>query len=310
MLALLLMGLLISALDVRKVLAQSPVPVISGPALSNQATIDVTIDFGDSSRAILGSEIGNPAKVEIVGGTVSSKVSQNSPQDTVWLVTIDRSGGNSDVNVTVHSGWYQDEAGNWNLGASKVFIYDDSAPDIGITNLDISKTVVGQGNTMNIKVTIFNYGNNTEHSNVTIYASTTVIHTYENIPLISRNSTTITFTWNTTGFAKGNYTIGAHAEPVEGETDFDDNNCTDGWVVVTWLGDLTDKDHLTPPDGVPDGKVDENDLWYFCGAFIDYYKIPKRLDANCDFDNNYKIDEDDPWTFCDAFIDYYKAQQH
>lgn len=48
MLALLLMGLLISALDVKEVLAQSPVPAIYGPAQSNQATIDVTIDFDRS----------------------------------------------------------------------------------------------------------------------------------------------------------------------------------------------------------------------------------------------------------------------
>ena len=238
MLALLLMGLLIPTFDVKEVLAQSPVPVISGPALSNQVTIDVTIDFGDSSRAILGSEIGNPAKVEIVGGTAGGKVSQNSPQDTVWLVTITRSGGNSDVNVTVHSGWYQDEAGNWNLDASKVFIYDDFAPDIGITNLNISKTVVGQGYTMNIKVTIFNYGNNTEYSNVTIYAGTTVIHTSENIPLTSRNSTTITFTWNTTGFARGNYTLWAYASPVSGEIDMSDNNFTLGVLKVTISGDI------------------------------------------------------------------------
>jgi hypothetical protein len=239
MLALLLMGLLISALDVKEVLAQSPVPVISGPALSNQATIDVTIDFGDSGRAILASEIGNPAKVEIVGGTAGGKVSQNSPQDTVWLMTITRSGGNSDVNVTVHSGWYQDEAGNWNLDASKVFIYDGFAPDIGITNLNISKTVVGQGRTMSIKVTIFNYGNSTEHFNLTIYASTTVIHTSENIPLTSRNSTTITFTWNNTGFEKGNYLISATATPLPGEIDTENNTfLSPTAVTITILGDV------------------------------------------------------------------------
>jgi len=69
----------------------------------------------------------------------------------------------------------------------------------------------------------------------------------------------------------------------------------DGWIAVTWLGDLD-----------RDCDVDEDDLWYFCGAFIDYYQI-HVLDPKCDFNKDAKIDEDDLWTFCGAFIDYWKA---
>jgi parallel beta-helix repeat protein len=54
-----------------------------------------------------------------------------------------------------------------------------------------------------------------------------------------------------------------------------------------------------------DGDVDEDDLWYFCARFIDYYKIHVK-DPLCDFDNNCKIDEDDLWTMCGAFMDYWK----
>jgi len=92
-----------------------PQPTLSGQSPNNQASVNVTIDFGDSNRAILDSEIGNAAKVEITGGTAGAKVSQNAPADTVWLVTINRSGGNSDITIEVKPGWYQDAAGNWNL---------------------------------------------------------------------------------------------------------------------------------------------------------------------------------------------------
>jgi hypothetical protein len=274
------MGLLISALDVKEVLAQSPVPVISGPALSNQATIDVTIDFDDSSRAILASEIGNPAKVEIVGGTAGGKVSQNSPQDTVWLVTITRSGGNSDVNVTVHSGWYQDEAENWNLDASKVFIYDDSAPDIGITNLDISKTVVGLGYSLNINVTIANQGDYTETSNATAYANTTIIAS-QNVTLTAGNSTTVTFTWNTTGFAYGNYTLSAYALPVPGETDTTDNNYTSSIPVHVGVpGDISG-----PTQGVYDGTTNMRDVQYLILLFNTNPSSP-NWKPNADINND------------------------
>jgi parallel beta-helix repeat protein len=52
--------------------------------------------------------------------------------------------------------------------------------------------------------------------------------------------------------------------------------------------------------------IDEDDLWHFCSAFIDYYKIHVK-DPLCDFDNDCDIDEDDLWTFCGAFIDYWKV---
>ena len=55
-----------------------------------------------------------------------------------------------------------------------------------------------------------------------------------------------------------------------------------------------------------DSDVDEDDLWYFAAAFIDYYKI-HVLDPKCDFNNDYKIDEDDLWIMSAAFIDYWKA---
>ncbi len=65
---------------------------------------------------------------------------------------------------------------------------------------------------------------------------------------------TLIFTWNTTGFAKGNYTITAYADPVSGETDTADNNFTDGWVIVAMAGDITG------PEAWPDGKWDIRDI--------------------------------------------------
>jgi len=78
--------------------------------------------------------------------------------------------------------------------------------NIAVTNLTPLKTIVGQGNTININVTVENSCDFTEFFNVTLYANTTEIGTKQ-ITLTSLNSTTLTFTWDTTGFAKGNYTV-------------------------------------------------------------------------------------------------------
>jgi WD40 repeat protein len=105
---------------------------------------------------------------------------------------------------------------------------------------------------------------------------------------------TLTFTVNTTSFAKGNYTISAYAEPVQGETHTADNNFTDGWVVVSMVGDLTGGGHSVW-DFVPDGSVDGSDLIVTAMCFGSYPGVPPPLkwNANCDITNDGSIDGSD-----------------
>jgi hypothetical protein len=127
--------------------------------------------------------------------------------------------------------------------------------DIAITNVTPSKTIVCQGYSIKINVTVENQGDLTETFNVTTYANTTLIETKE-ITLTGGNSTTIVLTWDTTGFAKGNYTIIAYAWPVSGETDITDNTFTDGWVEIVIPGDVNG-----------DGIVDIFDLVLVASAY-------------------------------------------
>ncbi|HML02160.1 MAG TPA: CARDB domain-containing protein [Candidatus Bathyarchaeia archaeon] len=71
-------------------------------------------------------------------------------------------------------------------------------------NASTSKTVVGQGFSLNITVTVTNIGNNSETFTVAFYANTTAIATLT-FTLPVGNSTTTT--WNTAGFALGSYTM-------------------------------------------------------------------------------------------------------
>lgn len=162
-------------------------------------------------------------------------------------------GGNywSDYDGTdLNSGPYQNLTGSDGIGDTPYIIDNDNQDryplmnpypwdphDLGITNLVTSKSVIGQGFDLYINATIFNYGNNTETFNVAAYTNSTIIDTTE-VTLTSRNFTVITFTWNTTGFALGNYTISAYAWPVPSETDLADNTYVDGWVIVAILGDV------------------------------------------------------------------------
>jgi PKD repeat protein len=163
---------------------------------------------------------------------------------------------------------------------------------------------------LNITVAVRNEGEALETFNVTLYycniTGSYAIETKTIMNLPPDSETTLDFTWivQTDDFcvAKGNYNITAVADTVPYEEDIADNNRTNGLVAVIWLGDVTSEEH----SGVPDDKVDEDDLWYFCSAFINYYELDEK-DIFCDFDFNCKIDEDDLWKFSEGFIKYQKS---
>ena len=146
--------------------------------------------------------------------------------------------------------------------------------DIAVINVNSLKTIVGQGCTMNINVTVINQGAFAETFNLTLYANTTSIETKE-ITLNNNASTTVTFTWNTTGFAKGNYTIWAYAWPVWGEVSTGDNIFIGGTIIVAMVGDLNN-----------DGLVDIRDISSVGRAYGSYPGHPKwNPDADINNDN-------------------------
>jgi len=94
-------------------------------------------------------------------------------------------------------------------------------------------------------------------------------------------STVISFTWNTTGVARSNYTISAVADTVPGETDTADNTYINGIVTVTIPGDT---------DG--DGDVDYDDFIILAGAYGTSIGDP-AYDESADFDSDGDVDYDD-----------------
>ena len=162
------------------------------------------------------------------------------------------------------------------------------AHDIAVTNVNPLKTIVGQSCTVHINVTVENQGDLTETFNLTVYANTSEIETKQ-ITLDSNTSTTITFTWDTTGFAKGNYTISAYAWPVPGETDTADNTLTDSWIIVAMIGDITGA------GGLPDGKVDVKDIFAAAKAYGTEPGDPE-WNPNADINDDNKVDVKDIFT--------------
>jgi len=106
------------------------------------------------------------------------------------------------------------------------------AHDIAVTNVALSTTSVTIGGTVSISVTVVNDGNETEDFDVTVYYGTHGDSTQQVASLTAGSETTLTFSWDTTGVAEGDYQISARASTVEGEVDTQDNYRIDGTVTV------------------------------------------------------------------------------
>jgi hypothetical protein len=191
-------------------------------------------------------------------------------------------------------------------GATVNFTVNMAPPthDVGVTNVLASKTIVGQGCSLNVSVAAADPGGYPETFNLTVYANTTSIAS-QNVTLSTGDSTTITLTWTTTGFAYGNYTLSAYAWPVPGETNTANNNFTDGPVKVTITGDV---------DG--DSKVDMTDLMLLLAGFGSrlgpdgnyWHKPPCSWcphSPNLDLDNNGQIDMTDIFIALNSFGRYH-----
>lgn len=95
------------------------------------------------------------------------------------------------------------------------------------------KTVVGQGFSMQITVTVTDEAVPAETFNATASINATNIG-IQQVALGGRASVNVTFTWNTTGYAKGNYAINVVANVAPGET----YALIEGSVTVTIPGDI------------------------------------------------------------------------
>ena len=154
--------------------------------------------------------------------------------------------------------------------------------DIALTSVSARKSVVGQGFNVKIDVNVTNRGDVTETFNVTVYANATAIQA-RLLTLSGGNFSLLTFTWNTTGFAKGNYLIDAYASPVPNEINATDNTFHDGSMIVAMVGDITG------PYGRPDSKVDIRDIAIVAKAYGTYEGY-QNWNPNADINDDELVD--------------------
>jgi parallel beta-helix repeat protein len=128
-----------------------------------------------------------------------------------------------------------------------------SEHDIAVTSVTPSKNQANPGEVVTITVKVRNNNNisSTETFTVTAKYNNTVIGTQQVTALAQGAISVLTFNWDTTGVAPGNYTIKAEATRVTDELNTDNNSLTDGTVKIKapLVGDING-----------DGIINEQDL--------------------------------------------------
>jgi thermitase len=147
--------------------------------------------------------------------------------------------------------------------------------DVGIANPSTSKTIVGQGYSVNISATIKNYGKQTETFNITFQVGLIKIQV-QTITLTAGNSTPLILTWNTDGFDYGPYLLIVSLDTVSGEIYTVDNIFT-VHVLVTIPGDISG-----------DFNASLTDLVILAGAY-GCKSGDVEWNPNADIDNNGKV---------------------
>jgi hypothetical protein len=204
----------------------------------------VTIMGPESHNGTTTTDLGNPLIFIVTPGEYSVFATYDSaPQQNATVEVT--SGGGGDVFL--------------NFGSTSLPTFPPLAYDAVVAGVAPSQTVVGQGYSQNISVYAVDLGAEPVMLNVTVYANTTYVG-FQSVTLSSEGALTILiFTWDTTGFAYGNYTISAisaYAWPVSNETNTADSNLTGGNVIVTIPGDING-----------DGTVDIYDAILLASAF-------------------------------------------
>ena len=170
-----------------------------------------------------------------------------------------------------------------------VYVAPGTNHDVAVTSVIPKKSIAGQGYTCNVSVVTENHGGFGETYNVTLRANETEIATRE-VTVQPAATATVNFTWNTSSFAFGGYTIRAYAWPVPGETFTSDNNYTNGQVLVLWPGDIQ----------LAYRKIDMKDIAYIAKRF----GLPPSdplWDPNADLNNDGKVDMRDIGTVAKYF---------
>jgi hypothetical protein len=156
-----------------------------------------------------------------------------------------------------------------------------------------AKKTIGLGFSCSVTVVVADDGQYTETFNVSCYANTTSVGMQLVSNLQAGCALVLTFSWNTTGFGYGNYTLSAYAWPVPGETSVAKNTFIGGTVKVSIPADLNG-----------DGTVDIYDAIILANAY-NSRPVTSNWNPNADINSDNVVDIYDAIILANHYSQHY-----
>lgn len=130
-------------------------------------------------------------------------------------------------------------ADNTRSGGTVQIVVPGADHDVAVVSILPKNTVIGQGFTLDISVTVMNNGLFSETFNVTIFANATQAAPPQTVAnLDAGKNVTLLFQWNTKNWTISNYTLSATADTVPGEPNTANNTLVNGNIYVMLPGDV------------------------------------------------------------------------
>jgi len=265
----------------------SPVIALPGNTVEINATVQNQGAYAESFN------VTSYANSTVIG---KQYISLNSGSSTIVPFNWDTTGfGKGEYTISASASTVPNETDTLDntKAASETVIVLSLGHDVAVVEVKPSKNAVGQGYCMFIEVKVRNYGVFTEIFDTTAYVNVTTIQT-QTVTLPSGSSHQFSFTWNTTGFVKGNYTIKAYAWPVMGEISTADNIRFGGWVFESIPGDIN-----------CDKKIDLKDVFAVGKAYGSAPGNPKWV-PECDLNNDLIVDLKDYFATCKNYGEFWQ----
>lgn len=217
--------------------------VPSATSVLENSTVDINVTVANKGNFTESFAVGVTANgVSVAPNQTATNLASGASITLIfaWNTTGFTLGGYNVVGLAGPVTSETNTADNTRSGGTVQIVVPGADHDVAIMSILPKNTIIGQGLTLNISVTVVNNGLFSETFNVTLFANATQAAPPQTVAnLDAGKNVTLLFQWNTKNWTISNYTLSATADTVPGEPNTANNTLVFvGNIYVMLQGDV------------------------------------------------------------------------